>query len=63
MKSLCLYASYVDGIGVPYYSEVYLKELKKQFSEVIYLHSNKVDVNAIDFFEAQGIETKLVSND
>jgi lipopolysaccharide biosynthesis protein len=63
MKSLCLYASYVDGIGIPYYSEVYLKELKKQFLEVIYLHSNKLDVKAIAFFEVQGIETKLVSND
>lgn len=63
MKSLCLYASYVHGIGIPYYSEVYLKELKKQFLEVIYLHSNKLDVKAIDFFEVHGIETILVSND
>lgn len=63
MKSLCLYASYVHGIGIPYYSEVYLKELKKQFSDVIYLHSNKLECNAIVFFEVHGIETILVSND
>jgi lipopolysaccharide biosynthesis protein len=63
MKSLCLYASYVDGIGVPYYSSVYLKELKNKFSDVIYLHSNELDSLANDFFKVQGIETKLVSND
>ena len=63
MKSLCLYASYVDGIGIPYYSIVYLKELKKHYSEVIYLHSNNLDFKAIDFFETQGITTKLVPND
>jgi lipopolysaccharide biosynthesis protein len=63
MKSLCLYASYVHGKGISYYSSVYLKELKNKFSDVIYLHSNKLDSLANDFFEAQGIETKLVSND
>jgi len=63
MKSLCLYASYVEGIGVPYYSEVYVKELKNQFSKVMYLHSNLLDVKAKDFFEVQGIETKLLTND
>jgi len=63
MKSLCLYASYVDGIGVPYYSKVYVKELKNQFSRVIYLHSNLLDVKSTDFFEVEGIETKLLNND
>lgn len=63
MKSLCLYASYVHGKGISYYSSVYLKELKNKFSDVIYLHSNELDSLANDFFKVQGIETKLVSND
>jgi len=63
MKTLCLYASYLDGIGLPYYSNVYLKELKKHFTDIIYLHSNNLDTDSISFFETNSIETKLLSND
>lgn len=63
MKTLCLYASYLDGIGLPYYSNVYLKELKKHYTDIIYLHSNNLDTDSISFFETNSIETKLVSND
>ena len=63
MKTLCLYASYLDGIGLPYYSNVYLKELKKHFTDIIYLHSNNLDTDSISFFETNSIESKLVSND
>jgi hypothetical protein len=63
MKSLCLYASYINEIGLPYYSSVYLKELKKQFTEVVFLHSNKLDIEAISFCETNFIKTKLLSND
>jgi len=63
MKSLCLYASYINEIRLPYYSSVYLKELKKQFTEVVFLHSNKLDIEAISFCETNFIKTKLLSND
>jgi len=48
---------------LPYYSSVYLKELKKQFTEVVFLHSNKLDIEAISFCETNFIKTKLLSND
>jgi len=63
MKSICLYASYINEKGLHYYSNVYLKELKKQFTEVIFLHSNKLDIEAISFCETNSIKTKLLSND
>ena len=63
MPSLCLFASYLDGIGLPYYSSVYLKELKKHFTDIVYLHSNKLDTEALSFFETNSIETKLLLND
>ena len=63
MKTLCLYASYVEGIGLPYYSMIYLKELKHQFSEVVYLHSNLLDNNSEIFFKENVINAILLPNE
>ncbi len=62
MKTLCLYASYVDGIGLPYYSGIYVSELKKHFTDVIYLHSNQLDRDSIDFLDQQSVNHQLVDN-
>ena len=62
MRSLCLFASYVNGVGLPYYSSIYLKELKKQCTEVIYLHSNELDTKATEFFKFNSITSVFVQN-
>jgi len=56
MKSLCLFASYFTSRDLPYYIEVYLKELRKHYGEVILLSSqeNLSDVSC-DFLKREGI--------
>lgn len=63
MKSLCLFASYVDRVGLPYYVTIYLSELKKYSNKLIYIHSNELDSEALNFFIAENIETLKVENE
>lgn len=63
MQSLCLFASFVNGIGLPYYSGIYLLELKKHNSKIIYIHSNELDKTSIEFLKENTIESLKVSNE
>ena len=63
MKKNCLYASYVDGVGIPYYSGAYLTELKNHFTEVIYLYSNQLDTDSTDFLKRHSINHQFVTNE
>lgn len=63
MQSLCLFASFVNGIGLPYYSRIYLLELKKHNSKLIYIHSNELDKASIEFLRENAIESLKVSNE
>src|SRR6476620_3694880 len=62
MTSLCLFASYIDGIGLPYYSKVYLTELKKHCTEVIYIHSNELDEKSKNILEQISVKSLKVDN-
>jgi rhamnosyltransferase len=63
MASITLFASYVNGIGLPYYTEVYLSELKKYSDRLIYIYSNELNQEAFDFFDAINIEIVKVQNE
>jgi lipopolysaccharide biosynthesis protein len=63
MKSLCLFASYVAEIGLPYHSSIYLTELKKHYTDIVYIHTNQLDENAIRFFKELNITSKSVVNE
>ncbi len=64
MNSICFFASYFPGKDLPYYITVYLKELKKQFSEVVLLTSQKeLSEQTHIFLKEGGIRVILEEND
>jgi len=57
MKSICLFAAYFSGDSIPYYVTIYLKELKKQFGEVLFLSSTKsLSDSSTDFLNKEDIQ-------
>ena len=64
MNSVCLFASYFEGDHIPYYNEVYLKELKKHFTKLVFLCS-KTGLTSADtnFLKKEGIEFVLEKNE
>ena len=63
MKSLCLFASYFTEQEIPYYITVYLKELKKQYKEVVFLTSQKkLSSESIQFLETENLTLFLTEN-
>jgi lipopolysaccharide biosynthesis protein len=62
-SSVCLFASYVNGVGLPSYSKIYLLELKKHCTRLIYIHSNELDSVSILFLKENSIEILKVSNE
>ena len=64
MKSVCFFASYFSGTEIPYYITVYLTELKRHFSEVVFLTTEKnLSKNAIDFLEKNSIQFFIEINE
>lgn len=63
MASICLFASYVVETGMPYHTKIFLFELKKYCSKVIYLHSNELDEDANSFIKENDFESLLVVNE
>ncbi|PBQ33855.1 hypothetical protein CNR22_19395 [Sphingobacteriaceae bacterium] len=60
MKSICLFASYFPSEEIPYYVTVYLKELKKQFGEVLLLVAKeKLAASGYEFLKKEGIQVDL----
>ncbi|WP_317897483.1 rhamnan synthesis F family protein [Aurantibacillus circumpalustris] len=63
MKSLCLFASYFTKQEIPYYITVYLKELKKHYTEVVFLTSQeKLSPGSLQFLESENLALLLVEN-
>lgn len=63
MNSICFFASYFTSKNIPYYVEVYLRELKKHFSEVVLLTSqNHLNQSSFDFLEEEGILLNVEEN-
>jgi len=52
----------VDGLGVPYHSVVYLKELRKHCTELVYLHSNPLNNKDKLFFKENTIKAIHTAN-
>ncbi|MES2680314.1 MAG: rhamnan synthesis F family protein [Bacteroidota bacterium] len=64
MKSICFFASYYTEPALPYYVEVYLKELKNHFTDVVFLNSgNDLSAPAIDFLAKQNIRYTTDQNE
>lgn len=64
MKSVCFFASYFNGKKLPYYLKVYIKELKKHFSEVVLLCSqNELEVSEIEFLKLENIQLIVEKNE
>lgn len=56
MKSICFFASYFRGPNIPYYTRVYLQELRKHYSEVIFLSSGgDLSLAGVDFLKKADI--------
>ncbi|HRH64147.1 MAG TPA: rhamnan synthesis F family protein [Bacteroidia bacterium] len=63
MKTICFFSSYFKGDSLPYYCEIYLLELKKNFNEVVLLTTKKPNVSACNILNENGIELFIVNNE
>ncbi len=64
MRSVCFFASYYKSDNIPYYVTVYLKELKKHFTEVVLLSSqNQVSQTDLQFLKNENIQVSLEKNE
>jgi len=64
LKSICFFSSYYNGSNIPNYVEFYLLELKKHFSEIIFITNEKqLSVADEQFFRNQNIELMNVKNE
>lgn len=64
MNSICLFASYFSGKSLPYYITVYLKELKRHFTEVVLLIDDKqISPESLEFLKQQHISLQQEKND
>lgn len=64
MNSICLFASYFSGKSLPYYITVYLKELKRHFTEVVFLTDEKqLSAESLEFLKLEHIGIQQEKND
>lgn len=64
MKSVCFFASYFSQKEIPYYVQVYLVELKKHFTEVVLLSSQKdLTESSLAFLKIERILLSLEDNE
>lgn len=63
-NSLCLFCSYFNGPEIPEYVYVYLHQLKRNFTEVIFLTDNKqLSASSLNFLESEKISLKQYLNE
>jgi lipopolysaccharide biosynthesis protein len=63
MRSVCFFASYFTGDKLPYYISVYLKELKKHFTEVVLLSSSHgLSKESENYIKAENIQHLSLNN-
>lgn len=64
MRSACFFASYFTTEQLPYYIGVYLKELRRHFTDVFFLSSQeKLSQTDLDFLKAQNIVYQVEKNE
>lgn len=63
MKSICLFASYFEQNTLPYYVQVYLKELKKHFTELILLGHSDLTTSDLEFLRNLGVRYQKEKNE
>ena len=64
MKSICFFSSYFNQDTIPYYVKYYLEELKKHFSEVVFLTNKKrLSDNEISYLKNLNIDLMLFDNE
>lgn len=64
MRSICFFAAYFTSRDLPYYIQVYLKELKKQFGKVVLLCSQKeLSGESRSFLGSEGIVLQVEENE
>lgn len=63
MNSICFFASYFSGKHLPYYIKVYLKELKRHFTEVVLLIEEKqLSPESLEFLTLEHIRIQQEKN-
>jgi lipopolysaccharide biosynthesis protein len=64
VRSLCLFACYFPGSDLPYYIEIYLKELKRHFAEVILVAAiEKLSETSVEFLKQHAIKWQFENNE
>lgn len=64
MNSLCLFAAYIEGPDLPYYVRVYLSELRRHATDLVFLSSqHELSESARNFLKEQRIELQLEKNE
>lgn len=64
MKSICFFASYFQGDNIPYYISVYLLELKRHFSEIVFTYTDQeLSKSSIQFLDSNHIIYKKERNE
>lgn len=64
LKSICFFCSYYKGENIPNYVRLYLTELKRHFSEVIFLTNEKaLHENDLQFLSSNNIPYRLYINE
>lgn len=64
MRSICFFASYFTGNNIPYYITVYLSELKKHFSAVVLLSSQRdLTESSLAFLKKENIQLLIEDNE
>ncbi len=64
MKSICFFSSYFNGAKIPDYIRVYLLELSKYFSRIIFITNDKeINEESLTFLTQNKIELFLVVNE
>jgi lipopolysaccharide biosynthesis protein len=64
MRSLCIYSSFVQGDGIPYYVRYYLEHLLPHFSSVVYITNERsLSDEASQYLKSLEIECLFVQNE
>ena len=57
MKSICFFSSYYTSAQIPFYVKYYLEELKRHFTEVVFLTDEKIVNNS----DQEYLSKKMIS--
>lgn len=64
MKSICLFSSYYTGASIPYYIKYYLNDLKKYFTEIVFITNDKtLSEEDLSYLKDRNFSLMLVANE